>query len=138
PSAECRDRVAQPFAAIDAVGEDMPQPGEALPQRTKQRDRAVIVLDVGAMHQDGERKALRVGDHVALASLDPLGGVKPAWPAAFRGLGALAVDPARGGNGVAAHRFAGSPYQWEIDPPPPPLVAPAITVILHHPARRDR
>src|SRR5438552_18034652 len=36
PSAECRDRVAQPFAAIDAVGEDMPQPGEALPQRTKQ------------------------------------------------------------------------------------------------------
>src|SRR6267154_4185148 len=89
PPAELGDRAAKLVATVDAVGEDMLQLGKVAPQRREQRYCAVIVLDIGGVHQQGEQEALRVGDDVALASLDPFGGVKPTRAAAFRGLSAL-------------------------------------------------
>jgi hypothetical protein len=88
------------------------------------------------MHQRGEKEPLRVGDHVPLAPLDPLGGVKSAWAATFRGLDAFAVDDAGGGNGVASHRRPGAPHQREIDLPPEALVTPSIKIILNRGVRR--
>lgn len=63
-------------------------------KRCEQRHSAVNVLDAGRMHQHGEQRAGRVGDDVPLAALYPLGSVKPAWAAAFRGSYALAIDHA--------------------------------------------
>ncbi len=136
PFAECGDRVAQLVAAVDAIGEDVPQFRERSPQRGEQRHRAVIVLDVGRVHQESEQEALCIGDHVALAPLDPLGGIKPARATTFRGFGALAVDDAGRGNGVAACRLPGTPHQGEIDPMPDAPVAPVVEVILNGRARR--
>ena len=136
PPAKFGDRVAQLVAAVDAIGEDVAQLREGCSQRGEQRHRAVIVLDVGRVHQHGEQKALRIGDHVALTPFDPLGNVKPAWAATFRGLGALAVDDASRGNGVASHRLAGAPYQREIDSSPNALVSPEVKVVLNGGARR--
>jgi hypothetical protein len=55
PRAAIGDGVEQLFAAIDAVGEDMTQLGEGLPQRTQQRHRTVRILDVGLVHPHGEQ-----------------------------------------------------------------------------------
>src|SRR5260370_10406402 len=41
------DRVEQLVAAVNAVGEDMPQPGERVAELFQQRHRPVIVLDIG-------------------------------------------------------------------------------------------
>ena len=68
PGAAIGDGVLQLRAAIDAVGEDMPQLGEAAPQIMQQRHRAVRVLDVGLMNLHGEQKAVGIGDDMALAA----------------------------------------------------------------------
>jgi hypothetical protein len=68
PRSAIGDSVEQLFAAIDAVGEDMAQPGEGLPQRAQQRNRTVRILDTGFVHAQGEQKPLGVGDDMALAS----------------------------------------------------------------------
>src|SRR6202051_3880248 len=114
PSAERGDRIAQLVAAVDAVGKDVLQLREALPQSGEQRHCAVIVLNIGSMDHDGEQKALGVGDNVAFAPSDPFGAVKPARAAAFRGFGALAVDDAGRGNNVAPHRRPRPPDQCQI------------------------
>ena len=136
PSAKRGARVAQLLTAVDTVGKDVPQLGEAFPQRAEQRHRAVIVLDVGRMHQHGEQKALRIGNHVALAPSDPLGAIKPAWTAAFRGLGALAIDDPGRRDDIASQRRPSPPDERQIDPPPKALVAPEVEVVLHCGARR--
>lgn len=96
----------------------------------------MIVLDVGRVHQHRKQKALGIGDHMALAPLDPFGSVKPARAAAFRGLGALAIDDAGRRNGIASCRLAGAPHQHAIDPPPEALIAPKIEVVLNGRTRR--
>src|ERR1041385_2830924 len=92
PVAEIGERAEQLRPTIDAIGEDVAQVAEALPERAQQRHGAVIVLNVGRMHQQSDERTLCVGDDVTLASLDALGGIKPARAAAFRGLHTLAVD----------------------------------------------
>src|SRR3979411_2376122 len=72
PPAKLSDCVAEFVAAVDAVGEDMPQLWEGCSQRSKQRHRAVIILDICGVHQESEQKALCIGDHMALAAFDPL------------------------------------------------------------------
>src|SRR5947207_7690807 len=56
PPAELGDRVAKLVATVDAVGEDMLQLGKAASQRREQRHRAVIVLDIGSVHQQSEQE----------------------------------------------------------------------------------
>src|SRR5215210_3007914 len=85
PLAELCDGIAQLGAPVDPVGEEVSQLGEAGPQRAQQRHRAMNILDIGGVHAQGKQKALRISDDVALASLQPLGGIKPARAATFCG-----------------------------------------------------
>lgn len=69
----------------------MPQPREAVADRRKHAGGAVAVLDVRAVHDHADEKAIGVGD-MALAAFDAFARVKAADTAAFRGLDTLAVD----------------------------------------------
>ena len=96
-------QVPLPFSAarelvpgIAAVGEDVAQPGIERADRCEYARRAVAILDVGLVHEQADQIAFGVGDDVALAALDLLARVKPAWTAAFRSLHRLAVDDAGG------------------------------------------
>src|SRR4029077_4624712 len=100
PAAEWCDRIAELWAAVDAIGEDVPQLGESSPQHTEQRHCTVIVLDIGRKYQQGKQEALRIGDYVTLAPINPLAGVEPAWAATFGGFDALTVDDAGRRNSV--------------------------------------
>src|SRR5438128_8110371 len=129
------DGVEQLVAAIDAVGEDMAQLGEGLPQRAQQGNRAMRILDVGLVHAHREQEPLGVGDDMALAPLDAFAGVNPARAAAFGRRHALAVDNAGAGCEVSALLVAGPSDQPGIDPVPGAVVAPAIEIALHRRAR---
>src|SRR6266852_3616822 len=74
---------------------------------------------------------LDVLGEVAVASLDSLSGVKPTRAAAFRGLGALAIDDAGRRNDIAPQRRPGTPHQRQIDPTPDAPVAPVVEVVLN-------
>src|SRR5215211_1724955 len=92
PLAQIGKRIEQLLSAIDAIGEDMPQPGKPAANQSQQRHGTMIVLNIGRVHENGEQRTFGISDDVTLASHHPLGSVEPAWAAAFRGLHALAVD----------------------------------------------
>src|SRR6266508_6701490 len=73
---------------------------------------------------------------MTLASLYPLGWIKPAWTATFCGLHALAVDDAGRGRALASHQSTSTLDKSSIDPAPNLRVAPTIEVILNRRARR--
>jgi hypothetical protein len=60
----------------------------------EQRNGAMIVLDVARKHEQAKHQAGGVGDDMTLAPFHPLGGIKAARAATFRGFHALAVDDA--------------------------------------------
>ena len=64
------------FASITAIGEDVAQPGEEIADRSQHADRAVAILDVGAVHLGADREPVGVGDDVALAPVDLLASVR--------------------------------------------------------------
>ena len=92
--------------------------GKRAAERFEQRHGAVVVLNIGGVHEDSEQPAFGIGDDVPFAAFHLLGHVKPTWAAAFRGLHALTVDDAGGRSGVAPDRFASQPHQIAIDPMP--------------------
>src|ERR1043165_1302163 len=137
PLAEIAERAKQLGPAIDPISEDIAQARKALSERSQQRDGAMIVLNVGRMHQQRDERALCVGDDVTLAPLDTLGGVKPAWATAFCRLHALAVDDPGGRRRVASDHLANQFDQRVVDPVPRAIIAPAIEESLHSRARRE-
>src|SRR4051795_214963 len=80
PRAELSNGIEQFVAAIDAVGEDVPQLRERAADRFEQRHGTMVVLDVAGVYEHSEQRAAGVGDDVTLASHHPLGGIKPARP----------------------------------------------------------
>src|SRR3954471_262933 len=88
------------------------------------------------MLQHRKQEALRIGDHVSLASLDTLAGVKSARAATFRGFDTLAIDDTGRRNSVPAHRQPSTPHQRKIDPRPDALIPPKIEVVLNGGIRR--
>ena len=92
PGAAMGERANELFAAIDAVGKDMPQLGKALAQALQQGHGAMDILNVGGMNVNGQQQAVGVGDDMALASVDAFAGVKTARPASLRRRGTLAVN----------------------------------------------
>jgi hypothetical protein len=61
-------------AGITAVSKDMPRPRERMPDGVEQGGSAVSVLNVGAMNGQSNEQASRVGDNMALSSLDLFSG----------------------------------------------------------------
>jgi len=94
-------------------------------------------LDVGGMNDGGDQKALRVGQDVALASVDLLAGVEAAVSAAFRGLHALAVDHPGRRRRLPPGGLARRHQQRVVDRRPQPDVPPQIEVMLHRRHRRE-
>src|SRR3954454_847421 len=106
PFAEIGDRIEQFIASVDAVGEDVPQLGEAAAQRFEQWHGAMVVLHIGRVHESREQPTFGIGDDVSLAAFHLLGYVKPTRAAAFRGLHALTIDDTRRRRRIAPYRFA--------------------------------
>jgi hypothetical protein len=52
------------------------QPGEEIADRSQHADRAVAILDVGAVRLGADREPVGVGDDVALAPVDLLASVR--------------------------------------------------------------
>jgi hypothetical protein len=61
PSADAAQRLAQLFAGIATIGEEMAQPGEAVGDFGEQQRRPVTVLDVGRVDYGMDQIALGVG-----------------------------------------------------------------------------
>lgn len=61
------ERLEKLWAAIDAVGKDMPQLRQAASQVPQQRDRAMTILNIGGMNMHGEQEPVAVGDDMTLA-----------------------------------------------------------------------
>src|SRR5689334_12393498 len=125
---ECIDEL---FAAIDPIGKDVPQSGEAVVQALQQRNGAVDILNVGGMNVYCQQQAVGVGDDVALAPVQALAGVKAARTAGLRGRGRLAVDDASRRLRLAAELAPRPPNQGFDDPLPPAAVAPGVKITLH-------
>jgi hypothetical protein len=51
------------------------QPGEEIADRSQHADRAVRILDVGAVHLGADQQPVGIGDDVALAPVDLVAGV---------------------------------------------------------------
>jgi hypothetical protein len=75
PMADFGQRRAQLVAGIAAIGEDMAQPGEAMPDAGEHVGCAVAVLHIGGMDDRPDEEALGIGDDVALPPLDLLARV---------------------------------------------------------------
>ena len=73
-----RERSRQLWAAIDAVGKNIPQLWKAVSQVLQQRNGAVNVLYVGGMDVDGEQKTVGVGDDMPLAPVHAFARIKTA------------------------------------------------------------
>src|SRR3990170_875282 len=128
--------IQQFLAAVDAIGKDVTQLGEHSTERGEQRDGPVVVLDVGWKDLHRQWRAGGVGHQMALASLQPLGRVKPTWAATFRSFNALAVDHASGRKQVASGHLADALDEREVDPLPDALIAPEVKIVLNGRARR--
>jgi len=62
PRSAMRDRGEQLFSAINPIGKDMAQLWKPASQLLQQHDRTMAILNVGGMDEDGEQKAVGVGD----------------------------------------------------------------------------
>src|SRR5450756_1418093 len=68
---------------------------------------------------------------MTLASFDPLGHVKPAWTATFRGFNTLAVDDPSRGSRPASLSLTHSSDQSVVDRTPQAGTAPLVKVVLN-------
>src|SRR5258708_7025549 len=131
PRPQLGDGVEQFVAAVDPVGEDMPQPGERVAELLQQRHRAMIVLDIGWVHLQDKQRTDRIGDDVTFASHHFLSHIKPAWTATFRRFHTLAIDDAGRRGSLAPLCQARALDQDPIDPRPDPPVAPIVEIMLN-------
>ena len=94
PIPEMLEGIAQLRPTIGTVGEDVTQPGAGLADGLEHRRRPVSILNIGAVDDETKHQADGIDKDVTLAALNPLARVEARYSATFRGLHALAVDPA--------------------------------------------
>src|SRR6478736_1473349 len=90
-----RSAFSKLFARVTAVSKQVCNSRVA---RTRQSDdgrRAVPILNIGWVHDGAQQISLCIGNDVALATFDPLAGIKAAWPSALGRLDRLTVDDRR-------------------------------------------
>jgi hypothetical protein len=86
---ECSSKL---FAAINTIGKDMPQLGEAVSQALQQRDGAMDVLHIGRVNMNCEQEAISIGDDMPFAPVDTFARVKTSRSAGLRRRSTLTVD----------------------------------------------
>jgi len=126
PSAEAAQRFAQLVAGIATIGEQVPQPGEAVDDFSEQQRRPVTVLDIGGVDQRMDQVTLGVGEDMPLAAFDLLARIIAAGAAALGGLDALAVNDAGAGRGLATLGLAHGHQQRMVQRLPQPIVTPQV------------
>jgi len=86
PLAEFDEGVAQIGAVIDAVGEEMAQPGKQLVNSLDDKPSTIAILDIGGVHLGTDQQTASISHNVTLATFDLLGRIIPTRPAALGGL----------------------------------------------------
>jgi hypothetical protein len=131
PLAAMRECIDELIAAVNPVGKDMTQLGEAASQVLQQWDRSMAILNVGGMNMHGEQQAVGVGDDVPLAPRNAFAGIEAARAAGLRGRRTLTVDNSGRRPRLASEFPASSPNQSCDDLSPPAGIAPSIEVALN-------
>jgi hypothetical protein len=93
-------------AVIDAVGEEMTQPGKQLVDGADDKPGTIAILHIGGVHLGPDQQTTSIGHNVALTPFDLLGRIVTTRPTALGGLGRLAVNDPRRRARFAAHRLA--------------------------------
>ena len=92
PRLAVRESFLELLTAINPVGTDMMQLGEAASQPLQQGDSPMNILNVGGMDIDGQQKAVGVGDNMPLAPVNALAGIVSSRTAGLRSWRALTVN----------------------------------------------
>lgn len=114
----------------------MAQLGEHTSDDPQQRHCAMVVLNVGRLHQHVQQRTFRIGDDMTLAPLDALSHVKPTRAATFRGLCTLAIDNPSGRHEIAPLPFAHPSNQRVVHRVPETRSTPFVEIIPNRRTRR--
>ena len=77
---------------MDAVGEEMTQPGKQLVDGRDDQSGAVAILDIGGVHLGADQQTASISHNVTLTAFDLLGCIVTTRPAALGRLDRLTVD----------------------------------------------
>src|SRR6266481_4397841 len=80
PVAELDEGLAQVRAIINAVGEEMAQPGKQLVDGLDDKPGPIAILDIGGVHLGPDQQTTSIGHNVALTALDLLGRARGQAP----------------------------------------------------------
>src|SRR6266853_2801988 len=75
PVTEFGEGVPQVGAVIDAVGEEMAQPGKQLMDGLDDQHGTIAILDIGGVHLGTDQQTASIGHNVALAAFELLGRI---------------------------------------------------------------
>src|ERR1700674_6118508 len=106
PVAEFDEGVTQVGAVIDAVSEEMAQPGKQLVDGLDDKPGTIAILDIGGGHLGADQQTGSIGHNVTLAAFYLLGGIVATGPAALGRLDRLTVDDPRRWARFTTRRFA--------------------------------
>jgi len=124
---------------VDAVGKHGPEPVVKRLDALQQVAEAVSILDVGGMHEDTEQQPVCVHRNLALAPLQPLGGIPAARTAALRRLYALSIDDRRRRAGLPPGALAQHDHELVAHALPHPIPEKGTHVPVHGaPGRESR
>jgi len=137
PAPHCCQSLLQLVASIAAISEDVSEPGIQPPNRSQDINRAVTVLDAGAMNHQADQVARSVSDDVAFATFDLFSGVISSWPTTFGRFHRLAVNDAGGRAWLSSNLFTRGHHQHVVDDFPAPVARPLIEVALRRRVGRE-
>jgi hypothetical protein len=106
PVTQFGEGVTQVGAVIDAVSEQMAQPGKQLVDGLDNQHCPIAILDIGEVHLGTDQQTTSISHNMTLAAFDLLGRIVATRPAAFGRLDRLTVDHSRIGP-AQAHGFGG-------------------------------
>ena len=136
PAPDGFQRIAQFWPRISAIGKDVAQHGIARGDGLQYIRRAVTILNSGAVDLKADEQSGRVGDDMALASLDPFTCVTTRNSFSLRGFYALAVDDAGRWLRCAGLGQARGLDEFSVDLIEQAVIAPRVEIAAHRRHRR--
>ena len=79
PVTEFGEGITQTGAIIDAVGEEMTQPGKQLVDGRDDQSGTVAILDIGGVHLGADQQTASISHNVTLTAFDLLGCIVSAF-----------------------------------------------------------